>query len=89
MQLHSWKRLAIDADIKVTHPSGRHAIKKEEDTKALVKDMITKDNFNFTPGRHYERLGNFNRDVLSRLDITKLASWIKNQRKELMKEHLY
>ena len=47
--------------------------------------MVEKDIFTITPGRHYEKFKNFNKDLLSRLDVIKFATRLKEQRKELMK----
>ena len=77
--------MSIDINLKVTRPSGKHTVKKDDDMKTLVNDTVKNDIFTFTPGRHYERFKNFNKDLLSRLDVVKFANWLKEQRKELMK----
>ena len=80
--------MSIDINLKVTRPSGKHTVKKkDDDMKTLVNDMVKDDIFTFTPGRHNEKFKNFNKDLLSRLDVIKFANWLKEQRKELMKTY--
>ena len=80
--------MSIDTNLKVTRPSGKHTVKKkDDDMKTLVNDMVKNDIFTFTPGGHYEKFKNFNKDLLSRLDVIKFANWLKEQRKEFMKTY--
>ena len=77
----------IDRDIQLHRLGGKHSMKKKDaDTKSLVKDLIGHKVFDFTPDRSYEKFSNFDQNILSKMDITKLAFWIRDQSKELMKE---
>ena len=82
--------LSIDEDLCMTRLTGKHTVKKkDDDTKALMKDMKNRDIFSFKPGRHYEKFCNFDKQLLSKMDVAKFANWLKDQRKQLMREHVF
>lgn len=76
---------AIDNDLDLSAPSGHHKIKgKERDMRYLANNLISKEIFHFKPGRKHEYVHGFDKNLLFELDVSSLASWLKEMRKKLM-----
>ncbi len=79
---------SIDEDMHLTVPSGHHKVKvKEVDLHHLVGNLVSKDIFKYTNGRKHEKYKGFERNLLARLDVASLASWLTGLRKQLAKKY--
>ena len=69
---------AIDEDLMLQQPTGKHMIKKKEaDLQTLVNEFIRQDIFTFTPGRFYGCFEKFDTNLSAEMDVCTLANWLK------------
>lgn len=75
---------SMDSELGVAHPSGhRISAKDDKDFLLLVKEIHERgDMFTYTPDRSYQKLSNFNRNILGELDFSQLNKWISTHKKE-------
>eukprot|EP00794_Sanderia_malayensis_P008348 gene8348-9249_t len=73
---------------QTTSPNGHHKTKKkEDDMKLLVQNLFSKRIFEFRSGRKNEQFKNFNRNILAKLDVSLLSSWLTDHLKQLSKKY--
>eukprot|EP00794_Sanderia_malayensis_P013098 gene13098-14439_t len=71
-----------------TAPSGHHKKKtKETDLKHLVENLSSRKIFDNTIGRQYEKLRGFNRNLLAKLTVSSLSSWLTDLLKKFSKKY--
>ena len=63
-----------------SHSSKQH--KSVSDIKKLSAELIKAEVFESKPGRQYESFQNFDKDLLSSLDLTSTLNWMKEKRNE-------
>ena len=82
---------SFDESLSITKPSGHHKVKKREKDYAVILHQLHKKAKVFTcdPGnleRQYQDFPNFSKNILKKLNYSKLNSWITEQRKLLSKK---
>ena len=79
---------SLDKSLSITKPSGHHKVKKrEKDFAAILRQLHEKAKV-FTcdpsnPERQYQEFPNFLRDILKKINYSKLNNWITEQKKLL------
>lgn len=79
---------SLDESLAITKPSGHHKVKKREKDFAVILRQLHKKEKVFTcdPGnleRQYQDFPNFSKNILKKLNYSKLNSWITEQKKLL------
>ena len=74
----------MDTELGIDQPSGHHTSSNDDkDFLLLVKEIQERgDMFTFTPERKYQKISNFNRNILGELDFGQLNKWINTHKKE-------
>ena len=74
----------MDTELGIDQPSGHHtSANDDKDFLLLVKEIQERgDMFTFTPERKYQKISNFNRNILGELDFGQLNKWINTHKKE-------
>ena len=74
----------MDTELGIDQPSGHHtSANDDKDFLLLVKKIQERgDMFTFTPERKYQKISNFNRNILGELDFGQLNKWINTHKKE-------
>ena len=71
---------ATDKDLSIKAPNGRHKKRdKKGDMLLLVMNLCARNVFTETPGRSHQHFQNFDKDLLSKLEIQSLNRWLKDQ----------
>eukprot|EP00794_Sanderia_malayensis_P004842 gene4842-5476_t len=79
---------ALDKDLTIHNCSGHHKVKsKQKDFEHLVDNLSSKKIFLFQDGRQNEHFKDFDGNLLRKLDVASLSSWLKEMQKKLVKKH--
>eukprot|EP00112_Aurelia_sp_Birch-Aquarium-sp1_P016966 Seg389.5 transcript_id=Seg389.5/GoldUCD/mRNA.D3Y31 product="hypothetical protein" protein_id=Seg389.5/GoldUCD/D3Y31 len=79
---------SIEEDMHLRVPSGHHKMKeKEMDMHHLIGNLLSKEIFKYTNGRKHEKYKGFERNLLAKLDVASLASWLTGLRKQPAKKY--
>ena len=77
----------IDLELGVKEPSGHHnKAKDSQEFVTLVKEIHERGNlffFNPTLERNYQKLPDFQRNILTGLDFNQLNKWLNTHKKEM------
>lgn len=75
-------------DMHINIGTGHHKVKsKEADMKHIVNNLTSKKIFTFTEGRANQKFNRFNRNLIAKLDVMSLSSWLTGLRKDLKKKY--
>ena len=78
----------IDTDLGVSKPSGHHHMKaKEREVQQLVENFNKNTIFDIKLGRKNEQFKDFNENLLAKLDVSSLVTWLKDLLKKLGKKY--
>ena len=80
---------SVNEDMHISLGTGSHKVKsKEADMQHLVNNLLSKKIFQIINGRRLEKFEGFKRNLLARLDVMSLSSWLSGLLKQTAKKYL-